>query len=111
MLAALNFKDLYKVSKYTMNDVDCRHLVMRNDCFFEVSRVKMSNGLEQEFYEVATIDLDEANIVAIYNWKNSTRKPLFMDFMIKFEDRAPECIPCSADLHASVSYGEYVMMF
>ena len=32
-----------------------------------------------------------------------------MDFLIEFEDRAPEWIRWSANLDASVPYGEYVM--
>ena len=32
-----------------------------------------------------------------------------MDFLIEFEDRAPEGIPWSADLDASIPYDEFVM--
>ena len=67
---APNFKDPYKVIRYKKNDVECRHLVIKNVCIFDVSRVKMFNGTEQDGYEAAKIVADQANIVAIYNWRN-----------------------------------------
>ena len=82
---------------------------MENVCIFDVSRVMMFHGTEQDGYEAAKIDADQANIVAIYNWRNAPTERKFMDFLIEFEDRAPEWIPWSADLDASVPYGEYVM--
>ena len=45
---APNFKDPYKVISHTNNDVECRHLVIKNVCMFDVSRVKMFQGTEQD---------------------------------------------------------------
>ena len=63
---APNFMGPYKVIRHTKNDVECRHLVMKNVCIFDVSRVEMFHGTEQDGYEAAKIDTDQANIVAIY---------------------------------------------
>ena len=63
---------------------------MKNVCIFDVSRVKMFHGSAKDGYKAAKIDTDQANIVAIYNWRNSPTERKFMDFLIKFEDRAPE---------------------
>ena len=106
---APHFKGPYKVIRHTKNDVECRHLVMKNVCIFDVSRVKMFHGSEKDGYEAAKIDADQANIVAIYNWRNSPTERKFMDFLIEFEDRSPEWIPWSPDLDASIPFGEYVM--
>ena len=69
----------------------------------------MIHGTEQDGYEAAKIDADQADIVAIHNWRNARTELKPMDFLIELEDRAPEWIPWSADLDASVPYGEYVM--
>ena len=95
--------------RHTKNDVECRHLVMKNVSIFDVYRVKMFHGTEQDGYEAAKIDADQANIMAIYNWRNAPTERKFMSFLIKFEDSTPEWIPWSADLDVSVPYGEYVL--
>ena len=51
-----NFKDPFKVTRHTKNDVECRYLVMKNVCMFDVPRVKMFHGSEQDGYEAAKID-------------------------------------------------------
>ena len=79
---------------------------MKNVCIFDVSRMKMFHWSEQDGYEAAKIDADQANIVAIYNWRNAPMQPKFIDFLMEFEDRAPERIPLSTDLDASLPYGE-----
>ena len=38
---ATNFKGPYKVIRHKKNDVECRHLVIKNVCIFDVSHVKM----------------------------------------------------------------------
>ena len=106
---APNFNGPYKVIRHTKNDVECRHLVMKNVCVFVVSRVTKFHGSEQDDDEAAKIDADQANIVANYNWRNSSTEDMFMEFLIELDNRAPEWIPWSADLNASVLYGEYVI--
>ena len=81
-------------------------LVMKNVCIFDVSRIKMFHRSEKDSYVAAKIAVNQANIVAIYNWRNSPMERKLMDFLIEFDDHAPERISCSADLVASVPYGE-----
>ena len=107
--AGPNFKGPYKVIRHTKNYVECRHLVMKNVCIFNVSRVKMFHESEQDGYKEAKIDADQANIVAVYNCRNAPSTRKFMDFLIEFDHRAPEWIRWNADLDASVPYGEYFM--
>ena len=76
---------------------------MKNVCIFDVSRVKMFHGTEEDGFEAAKIDAVQANIFAIYNWRNARTERKFMDILIELEDRAPECILWSADLDASVT--------
>ena len=104
-----NFLGPYMVIKQYKNDVECRHLVMQNVCTFDVTRLKMFHGSEADGYEAAKIDADQANIVAIHNWRGSPDSRKFMDFLIEFEGRKPDWIPWSKDLDASIPYGEYVM--
>ena len=79
---APNFKGSYKIIRHTKNDIECRHLVVKNICIFDVSRVKMFHGSEQDGYKAAKIEADQANIVAIYNWRNAPTEWKFMDFLI-----------------------------
>ena len=82
---------------------------MKNVCIFDVSRIKMYHGSEQDSYEATKINRNHANIIAVYDWRNSPTERKYIDFLFEFDDRAPEWIPWSADLDASVPYGEYVM--
>ena len=77
---------------------------MKSVCIFDVPLVKMFHGSKQVGYEAAMIDADEANIVAVYNWRNAHTERELLDFLIEVEDRAPEKVPLSIDLNASVSY-------
>ena len=58
---------------------------MKNVCIFDVSRVKMFHGSEQDGYEAAKIIADQANIVAVYNWRNAPTERKFLDFLNEFE--------------------------
>ena len=92
-MLAPHFKGPYKKIRHTKNEMVCRHLVMKNVCIIDVFRVKMFYGSKKDSYEAARIDVDQANIVAFYNWRNSLTERKFMDFLIEFEDRAPFGIP------------------
>ena len=59
------------IIRHTKNDVEFRHLVIMNVCIFDVSRVKIFHGSDQDGYEAANIDADQANIVAVYNRRNA----------------------------------------
>ena len=63
---------------------------MKNVCIFNVSRVKMFHGTEQDGYEAAKIDADHAIIVVIYIWRNAPTERKFMDFLIKLKNRTTE---------------------
>ena len=60
---APNFKGPYNVIRHTKYDVESRHLVMKNVCICNASRVQMFNGTEQDGYEAAKIAADQANII------------------------------------------------
>ena len=67
-------KGPYKVIRHTKNDVECRHLVFKNVCIIDVSRVKIFHGSEKDGYEAAMMYADQAIIVANFNWRNLPTK-------------------------------------
>ena len=64
------FKRLYKATSRMKNDVEGRHLVMKTVRISDVSRVMTFHCSMHDGCKVAKIDADQANIVAIHNWRN-----------------------------------------
>ena len=105
---ASHFKGPYEVIAQYKNDVECRHVVMRNIQTLPVNRLKMFHGKAEEGYHAALHDANQGNIVKIHDWRNTPDERSFMDFLVEFEGRHPEWIPYSKDLDDSQPYGEYV---
>jgi hypothetical protein len=105
---ASHFKGPYEVIAQYKNDVECRHVVMRNIQTLPVNRLKMFHGRAEEGYHAALHDANQGNIVKIDDWRNTPDERSFIDFLVEFEGRHPEWIPYSKDLDDSQPYGEYV---
>jgi coproporphyrinogen III oxidase-like Fe-S oxidoreductase len=85
------------------NDVECRHLVMKNIQTLPVNRLKMFHGKAEDGYKATLHDANQGNIVNIHDWRSTPTERAFMDFLVEFEDRHPELILYSKNLNLTVS--------
>ena len=64
---ASHFKGPYEVIAQYKNDVECRHVVMKNIQTVPVNRLKMFHGKAEDGYKAALHDANQANIVKIHD--------------------------------------------
>lgn len=94
----------YEVISQNKNDIECRHLCMKNIAFFRVDRVSLFSGTRQEAERIAKEDADQFSISQTPGYKGNPARRNSLEFDITFEDGDRRWRPYDRDLFQSLPY-------
>ena len=97
----------YEVILQTKNDVECRHLVMKNIRSFPVDRLSLFSGSRDDTERVAKEDADQFSISEIHAYRGNPARRTGVSFEITFEDGDRKWRQYDRDLFDSVQYEAY----
>ena len=102
-----NWMGPYEVINHIKNDVECRHLVLKTEHKFHVSRVKPFFGSYEDGIRCAKLDQNQYYIKYIKYYTGNPHVRTSMTFTIMWED-GEASIPWNTDLAATQQYEEYI---
>lgn len=97
----------FEVLSHNKNDVECRHLIMKNIRFLRVDRLTLYSGGRIEAEQLAKEDADQYSIIQISAYRGNPAKRNSMEFEITFEDGETKWRAYDRDLFNSVPYEDY----
>ena len=102
-----NWMGPYEVINHSKNDIECRHLVLKTEHKFHVSRVKPFFGSYEDAISCAKLDQNQYYIKYIKYYTGNPHIRKSMTFTIMWED-GEASIPWSTDLANTQQYEEYI---
>lgn len=103
----MKYRGPYEVMSQYKNDVQCKHLCMRNITTFHVERLKLYTGSREDAEKVALLDYDQYEIEEILYYRGNVDLRTNMEFYVKFKDGDEKWITWSQDLFNSVPYEDF----
>lgn len=103
----LRYKGPYEVLSQYKNDVECKHLCMRNIEVFHVERLKLYSGTREEAERIALLDYDQYEVETILKYRGNPEIRTTMEFFIKYKDGEERWVTWSYDLFNSIPYEEF----
>ena len=97
----------YEVIGQSKNDVECRHLCMKNVVFLRVDRLALYSGSRADAERLAKEDADQFSIALIHAYRGNPAKRNSMEFDITFEDGDRHWKPFDRDLFNSLPYEDF----
>jgi hypothetical protein len=98
----------FEVLKQEKNDVECRHLALKNVKIFFVGDLKPFTGDLESGKALAMVDADQFEVEKILAHRGNPYKRTNMEFLVQFrDDRDPTWVVFSDDLFKTVQYEEY----
>ena len=98
----------YEVLKHLKNDVECRHLALKNIKTFYSGDLKPFIGDLTSAKQLAMVDADQFEIDSIVAHRGNPYRRTNMEFCVQFRgDSQPTWVNFSDDLFKTVQYGDY----
>ena len=97
----------YEVIQQRSNDVEARHLCMKNIATFHVSKIKLFVGSRESAFELAQTDADQYLILEIRSYIGDPGKRTTCEFEVAFADGSVVWRVWDQDLFATVPYEQF----
>ena len=98
----------YEVLKHVKNEVECRHLALKNVKTFYSGDLKPYTGDPVAAKELAMVDADQFEVESIVAHRGNPYKRTNMEFCVQFRgDKLPTWVNFSDDLFKTVQYEDY----
>ena len=98
----------YEVLKHVKNDVECRHLALKNIKVFYVGALKPFTGSLESAKELTMVDADQFEVGSIIAHRGNPYKRTNMEFLVQFrDDKGPTWVVFSDDLYKTLQYEDY----
>jgi hypothetical protein len=100
----MKYKGPYEVLSQYKNDVQCKHLCMKNISTFHVERLKLYTGTRDSAEKLALLDYDQYEVDEILYYRGNVDMRSNMEFCVRFKDGEERWVTWSQDLFNSVPY-------